>query len=439
MTLDTYRHAFQRFTENGGGSPSWIRPLREAGLDRFVRAGFPTRKNEDWRFTNLQPIATGEFRLLDPPEALPGLDALRPYLFGHEDWPRMVFVNGRFVRALSRLDGIPSSVQLLSLREALDSQREVVEAHLAKVAVNAPSAFTDLNTAFMADGALLVLPADAVLEHPVHLVFVTAPGAADGATHPRTLIVAGRHAQATVVESYVSLAEQRYLTNTVSEIFLEEGARVNHCKVQLESEAAYHVGTIEAWQGRSSHFESFSFAMGGALSRTNVYTVLDGEGSHVQLDGLYVGHGVQHLDHQTRIEHAKPGCTSREIYKGMLDDRSHAVFNGKVYVRAEAQQTDGKQTNRNLLLSETAKVDTKPQLEIFADDVKCTHGATVGQLDELALFYCQTRGIPLSDARTMVTYAFAADVIEEIQTRPVAEHLEALVRERLERGSARAE
>ncbi len=438
MTLETYRHAFQRFAQNGGGSPSWLQPLREAGLDRFVRAGFPTRKNEDWRFTNVQPIAKSEFRVLDAPGVMPSLDALRPYLFGHEDWPRMVFVNGRFVSELSHLDGVPSGVQLLSLREALDSQRDVVEAHLAKVAVNAPSAFTDLNTAFMTDGALLVLPADTVIEQPVHLLFVTAPGAAEGATHPHTLIVAGRHAQATVLESYVSLAEQRYLTNAVSEIVLEEGARVNHYKVQLESEAAYHVGTIEAWQGRNSHFESFSFAMGGALSRTNVYTVLDGEAAHVQLDGLYVGHGVQHLDHQTRIEHAKPGCTSREIYKGMLDDRSHAVFNGKVYVRPEAQQTDGKQTNKNLLLSDTAKVDTKPQLEIYADDVKCTHGATVGQLDESALFYCRTRGIPLPDARKMVTYAFAADVIEEIKARPVAEHLEALVRERLVRGGARA-
>ena len=438
MTLETYRHAFQRFTQNGGGSASWLRPLREAGFDRFVRAGFPTKKNEDWHFTNVQPIASREFRLLDAPEVMPGLDAIRPYLFGHEDWPRLVFVNGRFVRELSHLDGVPSAVRLLSLREALDSQREVVEAHLAKVAVNAPGAFTDLNTAFMTDGALLVLPPDAVLEHPVHLLFVTAPGAAEGVTHPRTLIVAGRHAQATVLESFVSLAEQCYFTNTVSEVVLEEGARVDHYKVQLESEAAYHVGTIEAWQDRSSHFESFSFAMGGALSRTNVYTVLDGEAAHVQLDGLYVGHGVQHLDHQTRIEHAKPGCTSRETYKGMLDDRSHAVFNGKVYVRPEAQQTDGKQTNKNLLLSDTAKVDTKPQLEIFADDVKCTHGATVGQLDELALFYCRTRGIPLSEARTLVTYAFAADVIEEIHSRPVAEHLEALVRERLVRGGARA-
>lgn len=438
MTIETYRHAFQRFTQNGGGSPGWLRPLRETGLDRFVRAGFPTRKHEDWRFTNVQPIASREFRVLDAPEALPDLAALRPFLFGHEDWPRLVFVNGHHVPQLSHVEGVPSAVQLLSFREALETRRDVVEAHLAKVAVNAPSAFTDLNTAFMTDGAVLVLPPDAVLEHPVHLLFVTAPGAEEGAIHPRILVVAGRHAEATILESYASLAEQRYLTNTVSEIALEDGARVNHYKVQLESEAAYHVGTIEAWQDRSSHLESFSFAMGGALSRTNVYTVLDGEAAHAQLDGLYVGHGTQHLDHQTRIEHAKPACTSRETYKGMLDDRAHAVFNGKVYVRPEAQQTDGKQTNKNLLLSETAKVDTKPQLEIFADDVKCTHGATVGQLDELALFYCRTRGIPLSDARTMVTYAFAADVIEEIHSRPVAEHLESLVRERLERGGARA-
>jgi len=433
-----YRDVFERFARNGGRAPAWVRPLREAGFDRFARTGFPTRKDEDWRFTNMQPIATGEFPLLQAPAAMPTLNTVRPYFLGHEDWPRLVFVNGRLAHELSRLDGIPPGVTLLGLHDALASHRDLIETHLTKVAVNASGAFTDLNTAFLTDGALLALPADTTLERPVHLLFVTVPNGTPGASHPRILIVAERYAQATVIESYVALADQRYLTNTVSEIALADGARIHHYKVQQESEAAYHVGTIEAHQRGTSHFESFSFAIGGALSRTNVYTVLDGDGAHAQLNGLYVGHGSQHVDHQTRIEHAKPGCTSREIYKGMLDDRAHAVFNGKVFVRPEAQQTDGKQTNKNLLLSDRAKVDTKPQLEIFADDVKCTHGATVGQLDELALFYCRTRGIPLAEARTMVTYAFAADVIEEIESRPVAEYLEGLVRNRLMRGGVGA-
>ncbi len=437
MTIDTYRASFASLAKNGGGRGTWVWPVREAALDRFAHAGFPGRKHEDWRFTNVQPIAKAEFPLLPAADPLPSLDDIRPYLFAHEEWPRLVFVNGHFVPSLSALEGFSSEVRVGSLREAQLADPAMVRAHLTTLAVNAPSPFTELNTALHTDGAVVHLPREAVVEPPLHVLFVTSREAAEGAAHPRNLIVVERHAQATVIESHVSLTDGRYLTNAVTEISLGEGARLNHYKVQRESEAAFHIETIEAHQARSSHFESFSFALGAALSRTNVYTVLDGEGAHATLNGLYIGHGTQHVDHQTRIEHAKPSCTSHEVYKGMLDDRSHAVFNGKVFVRPEAQQTDGKQTNMNLLLSDKAKVDTKPQLEIFADDVKCTHGATVGQLDEMALFYCRTRGIPLSQARTMVTYGFAADVIEEIHVPAVAEHLEGLVRDRLQWGGKR--
>jgi Fe-S cluster assembly protein SufD len=244
------------------------------------------------------------------------------------------------------------------------------------------------------------------------------------------LIVAERHSKATVIESYVSVGEATYFTNAVTEVDVADGATVNHYKIQRESPRAYHVGTIEARQGRDSHFVSFSFATGAALSRTNVYTVLGGDGCGVTLNGLYMVDGEQHVDHQTRVEHARPDCFSRELYKGVLDGSSHGVFNGKVYVHPIAQKTDGKQSNNNLLLSDRAHIDTKPQLEIFADDVKCTHGATVGRLDATALFYMKSRGIPTDTARKLLTYAFAADVLETIELDEVRVGLERLALER---------
>jgi Fe-S cluster assembly protein SufD len=262
------------------------------------------------------------------------------------------------------------------------------------------------------------------------LLFVTDATAAKGMMHPRNLILVGRHAKATVIESFVSTTDAVYLTNAVTEVSVGEGATLRHYKMQRESARAFHVATIEASQARDSHYVSFSLSTGAALSRTNVYTTLDGEGCGATLNGLYMADGEQHCDHQTQIIHAQPNCFSRELYKGVLDGRSHGVFNGKVYVHPIAQKTDGKQTNNNLLLSETAQVDTKPQLEIFADDVKCTHGATVGQIDQVALFYLKSRGIDASLARRLLTYAFAAGVLETIEVDEVREALEKMTLER---------
>ena len=276
-----------------------------------------------------------------------------------------------------------------------------------------------------------------MVDTPIHVLFVADGRALRGAVFPRNVVVLGANAVASVVESYVALAEGVALTSTVTEANLAAGARFDHCKIQRESVQAFHLATLEVRQERDSYLNSFSFAQGAALSRTNIYTTLAGPGAHATLYGLYLGEGRQHVDHQTRIEHAAPNCTSWEVYKGILDGHAHGVFNGKVYVHPVAQKTDGKQTNKNLLLSETAKVDTKPQLEIFADDVKCTHGATVGSLDAVPLFYCQSRGIPAAEAQTLLTYAFAADVLEEIRSRPVVDHLEDLMREWLLRAGQR--
>jgi len=430
VTSAEFLSRFEAFSRNGGGRPQWLLPLREGAMERFSAEGFPRAKDEDWRFTSLKPITEGNFPPLEAPPVQPSPEDLDDFLIGHPEWPVAIFVNGRLAPELSRLNSLPQGVRILGLAEAWSEAPELVKPHLAQTAPVTGSAFTALNTAFMADGALIRLAADAVLEQPIHLIYLTDATAAAGMSSPRTLVVLDSNAKAQVIESYVSLGEGRYFTNAITEVVLGPGARLEHYKIQREDEKAYHVGTIEARQERDSHFESLSFALGAELSRTNIYTVLGGEGSHVTMNGLYVGHGSQHIDHQTRIDHAEPNCTSWEMYKGILDDRSHAVFNGKVFVRPEAQKTDGKQTNRTLLLSDQAKVDTKPQLEIFADDVKCTHGATVGQLEAQALFYCRSRGLSEQDARTLLTYAFAADVLEQIPNHEIAADLERLVMRR---------
>jgi Fe-S cluster assembly protein SufD len=284
----------------------------------------------------------------------------------------------------------------------------------------------------MRDGALVYVPAGVALEQPIHVVFVTSPDAAGSVAHPRNLIVVERQARASVVESYVTLAEgATYFTNAVTEVFSGEGAWTEHTRIQRESEQAYHVGLTQVDQARDSHYRSFTLAMGGAISRHNLHVKLNAPNIETLMYGLYLTHGEQVVDNHTAIFHDHPNCNSWEVYKGVLEERSRAVFNGKVFVKPEAQKTDAKQTNRNLLLSDGAKVDTKPQLEIFADDVKCTHGATVGQLDQTAMFYLTSRGLPQHVAKKMLTYAFAAEVVDEVALEPVRQELDRLLLARL--------
>jgi len=417
-----------RSTAPRPAEPEWVAELRRAGAARYEGLRLPTPRDEDWRFTDLAPIAKAELGLIRAPGALTATD-IAPFLFGQAEWPRLVFANGRFQSALSRVTGLPAGVRFAPLAELLADSPELVEGTLGQLAVQpAAASIVGQNAAAFADGYALVLPAGAVVDTPIHVLFVSDSRAARGAVHPRNVVVLGANAVASVVESYAALADGITLTNTVTEARLAAGARFDHCKIQRESTQAFHLATLEVRQERDSYLNSFSFAEGAALSRTNIYTTMAGPGAHATLYGLYLGDGRQHVDHQTRIEHAAPHCTSWEVYKGILDGHAHGVFNGKVYVHPVAQKTDGKQTNRNLLLSETAKVDTKPQLEIFADDVKCTHGATVGSLNDVPLFYCRSRGIPEAEARTLLTYAFAADVLEEIRSRPVVDYLEGFMR-----------
>lgn len=426
--VDLYAAAFDTVTREAP-VPDAVQALRRAGLDRFTALGFPTTKNEDWHYTSVSAIADEEFTLLTArtDDAQPA--QLDPYCFRDQKWPTAVFVNGRFSPQLSSLKNLPKGVRVESLAESWGKSKTLAD-QLGHVASTEQYAFTALNTAFMYDGALIEIAKDAEVPGAIHLLYVTDATAAKGQMHPRTVIIAGKHSKATVLESYVSLSDAMYLTNAVTEVSLADGANLSHYKIQREGMRSYHVGTIEVRQARDSHYQSFSFAIGAALSRTNVYTTLDGENCGATLNGLYMIGGSQHCDHQTQIIHAQPNCFSRELYKGILDGRSHGVFNGKVYVHPIAQKTDGKQTNKTLLLSDQAKADTKPQLEIFADDVKCTHGATIGQIDQQALFYMKSRGVNSDTATKLLTYAFAADVLETIELEPLKHELEKLTLER---------
>ena len=431
MSASIYTPHYQQFARGAGRSaPDWLAHVRQCSIERFEALGFPTTKNEDWHFTSVAAIAEAAF----PPRSAPGgdvaFDDLAAFTFGAADWPTIVFVNGVFAPALSSLDALPDGVRVYDLASAIRDNDPVVERYLTKICSYELHAFTALSNAFVNDGAVVRIAKEFDVDRPIHIIFVSDALAAKTQTNPRSLIIAERHSKATVIESYVCTGEASYFTNAVTEVVLEDGANLSHLKIQRESPRAFHVGTIEAEQKRDSHYQSFSFSTGASLARTNVYTTLNGEGSGATLNGLYMLDGEQHCDHQTRIEHAQPNTFSRELYKGVLDGASHGVFNGKVYVDPIAQKTDGKQTNNVLLLSERAQVDTKPQLEIFADDVKCTHGATVGRIDQTALFYMKSRGIHNELARRLLTYAFAAEVLETIEVDVVKTRLERAALER---------
>ncbi len=425
-----YTDQFEAYASNGGGEgPAWLPTLRKRAFDRFRDLGFPTTRDEDWHFTSVTPIAERTFKALKPGPTTLTLSELRPWLVD-ESWHRLVFVNGQLEPALSQFTELPAAVQVSTLSEALREEPEWVEKHLGSLAAFDKAAFTALNTAFMQDGVVVRVPKSEVVDTPLHIVHVVDAQAEGAALHPRLVVVAEPLAQITLVESFVGLGKASYLMNAVAEVVVGNGARVDHYKVQRESTEAFHVGTTQVTQGRDSVYHSFSYAAGAALSRTNIYTRLAGEGGEARLNGMYMLDGVQHADHQTFVEHLAESCASRELYKGILDGSSHGVFNGKVYVDPIAQKTDGKQTNKALLLSDRARVDTKPQLEIFADDVKCTHGATIGRIDESALFYLQSRGIPLENAKALLTYAFAAEALETIEIDALRVELERGVFER---------
>jgi Fe-S cluster assembly protein SufD len=433
---EQYVADFKRAAGNGGArAPSWLKEIREGAITRFAELGFPTTKQEAWRFTSVAPIAETRFSLAPAPrDPLPTLAALEVLLIG--SGPRIVFVDGRYVPALSSEAALLRGVHVGSLAALVHEgpSGELARRHLARYAGWQESAFAALNTAFLSDGAFIAVPADTTLPEPLEVLYVaTGAGAGAGAAgaavaHPRSLILLERGARATVVESYASLGEAVYWTNAVTELVLGDGAQAEYYRVQREGRRAYHVGTTHAHQGRDSVLRLHAVALGGALARHDVTAVLDGPGAELILNGLYVLGGSQHADHHTVIDHAQPHCASHEFFNGVLGESAHGVFNGRIIVRPGAQRTDSKQTNNNLLLSTTARADSQPQLEIYADDVKCTHGSTVGPLDAAALFYLRSRGLAPEAAQSLVTYGFAAEILDRMTHASLRGRLDRLVR-----------
>lgn len=422
---------FERF-ETHATQPAWVFPLRKAGIARFAELGFPTLQHEDWRFTNVAPIAKLPFRpIFEPTRDGVAAEWVEKSVFGKLPATRLVFVDGHYVEALSTRIAA-QGVEIESLARVLATKSGLLEKHLGRLTQGEGDPFTALNMAFFQDGAFVHIPAGRSLETPVHLVFITTSEEAGATTHPRNLILAERGSRATLLESYVSTTNSSYFTNAVTELVLEEGAVVEHCKFQDEGANAFHIAAIQAHLGRSCNLVSHSIATGAKLSRNNIRTALAGEGVECVLNGLYLTRGDQLADHHMIVEHARPHCNSHEYYNGILDGRSKGVFHGRILVRQAAQKTDAKQTNKNLLLSETATIDTKPQLEIYADDVKCTHGATVGQLNDESIFYLRARGIGADTARRMLIHAFAGEIIERIRYAPARDELDRLVWDRLE-------
>jgi Fe-S cluster assembly protein SufD len=434
---DFDRSARASFARLGGRSGDPIRALRAAAFASFAEKGLPTTQNEEWKYTSLAPLAQMQFEpapdaRLESPERLQR-EAWAPPADGSVE---LVFVDGHYQPELSSPAASSGGAFIGSLKAALAERPELVGRELARHADFRRDALTALNTAFIEDGAFIHLPPGAVLESPIHLLFVSTPSGKATVSHPRNLLVAGAGSQATVVETYAGLSEAIYFTNAVTEVVLGEGARLDHYKLQQESQRAFHVALLQVHHGGDSRFTSHSLALGAALARNDVRALFASEGSECTLNGLYMAAGKQHLDNRTLVDHRSPRCTSRELYKGVLDGHSRGVFSGRVLVREDAQKSDARQINRNLLLSDGAVVDTKPQLEIFADDVKCAHGAAVGELDENALFYLRSRGLSQEAARSLLTYAFASEMVNLIPLRPLRARVRELVTSRLPDGES---
>jgi Fe-S cluster assembly protein SufD len=416
---------FAKFQETPPeAGPSWLKRLRTNARDHLTQDGFPTTKTEEWRFTRLRPLLARDFHLEKRYRAN-GLSTgdLSALTFPDEDCRRVALVNGNHAKGLSAVGRLPKGVRVESIKTVLRDKPALLKKYLARHADPEKNPFVALNTAHLTDGVLVYIPKGITVEEPIHLLFYSASREGSPMSHPRNLIVAEEQSSATVIESYAGHEGDVYFTNPVTEIVVGDGASLDHYKVQKESRSAYHTATLQVHLGRDTRFHTDFLSFGGELVRNDVNTYLDGEGIDCTLNGLYVARGHQHVDNHTNIDHARPHCDSFELYKGILSGRGRAVFNGKIHVHPDAQKTDAKQSNACMLLSDDAQINTNPQLEIYADDVKCTHGAVVGQIDENAVFYLRSRGIDKVDARHMLIHAFANQVIEQVRVDPLRDRL----------------
>jgi len=429
----TYADAFREFAGRREGEPPWVARLREGAFGWFEESGFPTTDEEDWKYTNVAPVARAAFMPLDAGAAAElESAAVEPFVSAEARGSRLVFVDGRFSPELSSLEAIPREVVAEDLGAALAGEHgAVLWEHLGRLSGEGSDAFSALNTAFIGGGAFLRVPAGVEVKSPVQLLFLSTPSASGAAAFPRVLIVAERDSRLDVIETYASLGDAEYFTDAVVEVFVGEGARVTHYKVQDEGARAFHIASTRAELSRGGAYDLTTVTLGARLSRHEIEVTLGGEGAECRVDGLYIVGTGQHTDTHSLIDHRTPNCTSRQNYKGILDGSSRAVFNGRVYVHEGARQTDAEQSNKNLLLSTDARVDTKPQLEIYNDDVKCAHGATVGQLEEEELFYLLSRGLHPDLARNLLTYGFAEEIVGGIKFESIRAQLDGAILNRL--------
>jgi len=431
-TANAFLEGLSRLEPKRNGHHSgWLKEFRRSAFQWVAERGFPTAKDDAWKYTRVATILEVPFEPSDPSMSrrlsVRGIEGLAGDLGG----ARLVVVNGYFVPELSSLKKLPAGVKVMSLAAAIAEDEELLAPFLSRPFREQPQAFTALSAALAEDGALVRIPANTTIKEPIHIVFVSDTGASPLVSHPRSLVFAGANSRATIVESYVGILGEVYLTNAVTDIVLEESAVIEHYKLQNEAETAFHIALLDVRQGRGSRFSSHSLALGASTARHEVRVRLEAEGAEVTLNGLYMPKNDQHLDNPTTIEHAAPHCTSRELYKGIVNGRGRGSFDGRIIVRPGAFKTDASQTNKNLLLSESAQVDTRPRLEIFADDVKCTHGAAVGQLDEDAVFYLRSRGVPHGAARDLLTYAFAGEMLGLLRVEALRSRVEKMVAWRL--------
>lgn len=433
QNIDRYVAQFeQQFSNGKARGPKWLLPIREAALANFRELGFPTTHDEDWKYTRLDRIVAGNFQPADKAAAV-ALDTLLARSFVDAAEPRIVFVDGFYSPQLSSLADCGAQVRVESLAQAAQRGDETLQARVAGCGTGRGNSLLALNLAFARDGAMVRVGRGCHLSQPIQIVFAATAGAMPLAAYPRNLIVCENGSEAQIVENYCSLAPGAYWTNSVTEVLVGADAAVDHYCIEREGDQGLHVNQLTAELARNGHFTAHAITLGGALVRNDVQVLLNGEGAECTLNGLYLLDGKQHVDNHTEIEHAQPHTSSRELYKGVLSGAAQAVFNGKIVVRKDAQKTDARQTNKNLLLSENGVVNTKPQLEIYADDVKCSHGSTIGQLDRDALFYLRSRGIGSADAQSLLSYAFASDVVSRIKIASLRERMDEYLLQRFGR------
>ena len=427
---DWYISNFTEFEKRLNGSKSKeIHHIRKEALNRFGQLEFPTQKDEEWKYTNISPLLKHNF-VPSSKKVSVGKEFIKSKLFDEAEHSLIVFVNGHYADEHSVLQSLPGGVVAGSLSEAIKNNSPLIEKHFTKYAHHQIDIFTALSTAYTDDGAFIYVPDGKIVKKPVHIIYITSSDDNKIIVQPRNLFIAGKNSQVTIIEHYVSTGESVYFTNAVTEIVAGENSVVDHIKLQEESINAFHIARMEVKQERNSNFSSHSISIGAQLTRNNFNSRFNDEGSECTLNGLFMIEGNQLFDAHTLIDHAMPHCNSHEHYKGILNDNSRGVFNGKVIVRPDAQKTNAFQENNNILLSSDALVNTKPQLEIFADDVKCSHGATIGQLDEEARFYLKSRGIGEEASRAILLHAFASDVITSIKTESLRNYLEEIITKR---------